>query len=584
MERRDEPVDGLGGLLRDLRRRRGLTQRELAALTGLPAPSIAAIELGREPRHSLLRRLLSRVPGLTAADLLGRMLAGPACPAAWRAHRELQGFAVRRLVKRLGIDDDGLVTELVAEGVRPLPRIVDDPEHWTALMRCVLEGSIALLDQLRPENVPLPGRWSLEEGDASQDFVFPDDWMRRGFESRHRARAGATDESPRVELEVRYPIERLELRCPRPSSTARPLCLAWSWLADDDVTELDLGPLLFPDGPELRNEGDETTWVIRRPTIGLIHSLRWTDDAATSSRESAKRPPLATVVSTARKRSGLSLRQLGERMGVAPNTLRAVERGSEPKLSILRGLTDALPELVPQQLLPAVATTGVLDLDELWEHDHRVHGLAADELHKLVEVDADGTCAITMTTRGLRSLQPQTREMSVRSGLWRKAVQGQPRVLRAIETDVEAKARVVERRLGKTVHRLTFSGRAGSTGVTYVRRFDRAPLYALTEERGRSRVPEPPPYWEGTSLTPAHPARRLTILVRFPDGYWPLEPRAHAWPLAHVPGLADDQLEVSLPRDRFRLERRKSTSTLRLRIERPPMALQFALSWRLPPR
>lgn len=47
------------GFLRRARRRAGLTQRELAASSGVPQATIARIEAGRsEPRFSLLQRLL----------------------------------------------------------------------------------------------------------------------------------------------------------------------------------------------------------------------------------------------------------------------------------------------------------------------------------------------------------------------------------------------------------------------------------------------------------------------------------------------------------------------------------------------
>lgn len=50
---------GASGLLRDARRRAGLSQRQLAARSGVAQPTIARIEAGRaDPRFGLLQRLL----------------------------------------------------------------------------------------------------------------------------------------------------------------------------------------------------------------------------------------------------------------------------------------------------------------------------------------------------------------------------------------------------------------------------------------------------------------------------------------------------------------------------------------------
>lgn len=55
-------MSGSGGvLLREARLRRGLTQHELAALAGVPQPTISAIESGRRsPRLDLVDRLIRR--------------------------------------------------------------------------------------------------------------------------------------------------------------------------------------------------------------------------------------------------------------------------------------------------------------------------------------------------------------------------------------------------------------------------------------------------------------------------------------------------------------------------------------------
>jgi predicted transcriptional regulator len=49
-------------LVRTARRRKGLTQRELARRTGIPQPMISSIERGvQDPRYSTLQRILEAV-------------------------------------------------------------------------------------------------------------------------------------------------------------------------------------------------------------------------------------------------------------------------------------------------------------------------------------------------------------------------------------------------------------------------------------------------------------------------------------------------------------------------------------------
>jgi transcriptional regulator with XRE-family HTH domain len=55
-----EPTTVAGGLLRLARRQTGLTQRQLAALAGVPQPMIAAYEMGRrEPSMPTLLKLIN---------------------------------------------------------------------------------------------------------------------------------------------------------------------------------------------------------------------------------------------------------------------------------------------------------------------------------------------------------------------------------------------------------------------------------------------------------------------------------------------------------------------------------------------
>ncbi|TMC68268.1 MAG: helix-turn-helix transcriptional regulator [Chloroflexi bacterium] len=61
-------------LVRTARRRKGLTQRELASRTGIPQPMISSIERGlQDPRYSTLERILAAVDQeIDVIDTAGR--------------------------------------------------------------------------------------------------------------------------------------------------------------------------------------------------------------------------------------------------------------------------------------------------------------------------------------------------------------------------------------------------------------------------------------------------------------------------------------------------------------------------------
>ena len=65
---RSTPLPGLG----DARRRQGLTQRELAALAGIGAGTVSAVEAGRRGGgYPATVKRLCRALGVTPAELIG---------------------------------------------------------------------------------------------------------------------------------------------------------------------------------------------------------------------------------------------------------------------------------------------------------------------------------------------------------------------------------------------------------------------------------------------------------------------------------------------------------------------------------
>ncbi len=66
-----EPAEGVGGRVRALRRRAGLTQQRLARAAGLSVSAVCAIEQGRtRPQVETLRAIAAAL-GVTAGELAG---------------------------------------------------------------------------------------------------------------------------------------------------------------------------------------------------------------------------------------------------------------------------------------------------------------------------------------------------------------------------------------------------------------------------------------------------------------------------------------------------------------------------------
>jgi len=63
--------------MRDERRRRGLTQTQLSALTGIASPDLSAIERGVKPAYPAWRQKLAKVFGLPEAQLFPSADAAP---------------------------------------------------------------------------------------------------------------------------------------------------------------------------------------------------------------------------------------------------------------------------------------------------------------------------------------------------------------------------------------------------------------------------------------------------------------------------------------------------------------------------
>ena len=161
------------GLVRDLRRRAGLSQRALAAAAGVPQPTIAEIERGRrEPSITLLSRL-AEATGHEVTVGLRPIHPRSAVATATRVRSRLSGPAGQGLsdairqdgALRAGLDLREALAAADVDGFAPLtdgpPELTGDT-RWDAFIAAVVE------DEAATRGVPAP-RWT----DEPSRFVRP---------------------------------------------------------------------------------------------------------------------------------------------------------------------------------------------------------------------------------------------------------------------------------------------------------------------------------------------------------------------------------------------------------------------------
>jgi len=143
--------------VRDLRRRAGLSQRALAAASGVPQPTIAEIESGRrEPSLSLLSRLAEATgqvltvgvepihprSAVATANRVRDRLSGPA-GEGWSTDLRQDG-ALRAVIDFR--DALGSATAEEFEGLVQAPPALTGETRWDALIAAVVEDESATRD------------------------------------------------------------------------------------------------------------------------------------------------------------------------------------------------------------------------------------------------------------------------------------------------------------------------------------------------------------------------------------------------------------------------------------------------------
>jgi transcriptional regulator with XRE-family HTH domain len=148
--------------VRDLRRRAGLSQRALAAASGVPQPTIAEIESGRrEPSLSLLSRLAEATgqvltvgvepihprSAVATANRVRDRLSGPA-GEGWSTDLRQDG-ALRAVIDFR--DALGSATAEEFEGLVQAPPSLTGETRWDALIAAVVEDESATRDVPPPD-------------------------------------------------------------------------------------------------------------------------------------------------------------------------------------------------------------------------------------------------------------------------------------------------------------------------------------------------------------------------------------------------------------------------------------------------
>ena len=163
-------------LLRELRRRLGLSQRALAQMAGVPQPTIAEIEaVRREPTVTLLSKIVESA-GLAIEVRLVELEPQSAVAAANKVKDRLSGSAGAGLP--IDIREDGALRavldlkdglrrsdrEQFAARVQFPPSLIGDT-RWDAFIAAVVEDEAAI------KNFP-PPRWTNDPGRFNKPFWY----------------------------------------------------------------------------------------------------------------------------------------------------------------------------------------------------------------------------------------------------------------------------------------------------------------------------------------------------------------------------------------------------------------------------
>jgi transcriptional regulator with XRE-family HTH domain len=595
-----------GMLLRRARLRAGMSERDVARRLRVAVGSVHAAESGRDPRLSMLQRLVEGVPGLSPEEVLGRPRPAQVrdLEAAWQLQRRLHGFAIEHLRRTLRLLPAGaceITTELL--GMRSLGR---GPDAGIAARRMLLAACLATGPRLEE---------MVERAVAASPRAFHAEHDGRVHELRAGARTsayrcierlaageresllgGAAIEpawlpAPALGVVLEVPVQRLTLAIVSdggsPVATMR--ACAWPGFVETSDAEPNLISWLDPrGGPVMREREHGIEAAFARPLAGIAYALveRRVDRVAASRSRIAfqRRPPtVGDVLHEARLRAGLSARELARHAGLAAPTIRATEAGRDPRRSSIVLLLRALPELSPRHVLPASVRDAGSSAASAWEAWRDLAGVEAEAIEMHVAFGDDGWVGLSRRIHGFRALPGRARAMALRMATTRLCREREAIVPGALEIDDDAAADTRTRTLvhGARIvgYQTILARRLLERGVSF-NRTSRALAYPAIDGRmptGFERHPSVSGF-----ATPEVPARRLVVTATFPAALMPSSCRMRVMPATELLDDVERDVAALLPPDSLRLTRSPRRRRLSLEVDRPLPGLRYALLWPSP--
>lgn len=546
----------LRDVLRQARVATGLTFRAFATRCGLSVETVRAAERGSDVTHSTLMAYLAACPELRASQLLGGRSAAPASsPAAWKALRELFGFATRRL----------RVTLHAPSGARARLRI-----EASGVAPCNGELTPSVIDALT-RAIAVPSLGGVKVASAWTRVARAEPWhacrLRRGgkaLDYRAELDAEATDT---VEHVVGTPVEHLELVVIRPGMGRSLLGHARPSVVAPEAVDPDLARLMYPKLPPPVRTGRQASWRVEKPLPGFTYGVSVVADDPPGPRRLAW--SLAGTLRRAREAAGLSTRDVARAGGISHASVTYAERGRDSRASTLEAYMGAVRGLAAQEVLPATSAHGSLSRDACWELMRDIYGYEIRLLRKTCTIAADGTASSVVSTVGLQPLRDDLSELRVRTGLQLAVSQASRNVMKELSANPGSlKIRELGPRGKHVLHEFRFPTRLTGGSMSHRRTFE-VPQLVLRRSQMTFAPGADNDAALAISLPIHHPVERAEIVIVLPATIVPRWTGTTAWcalapPIPNAPHLAS---RLQPPRCRER--RRGAALILKVSVLRP---------------